>query len=103
VNLQSCIQEDEITYTSSPFVGWVDPAGVTMPTVEGDYRLITGSQAINVGNDSYYPTDTDSSVFDGITLSDAAKAAINAALQTDLAGKPRKQGAAIDIGAYEKE
>jgi hypothetical protein len=40
----------------------------------------------------------------GLTETDGGTAAaFAAALQTDLAGKPRKQGAAIDIGAYEKE
>jgi hypothetical protein len=37
-----------------------------------------------------------------VTLSTTAKAVINAALGKDLAGNTRKQGTAIDMGAYEK-
>jgi hypothetical protein len=56
------------------FVLEVDP--LTAPTTAGDLRLLTGSPAIDVGDDSANATTT------------------------DLAGNPRKVGT-IDLGAYE--
>jgi hypothetical protein len=86
----------------SPFVagGWQDPASVTMPNSNGNYRLKTGSPAINAGSDGLYPSTATDAVFSGITLSNEAKAAINAALAKDLGGNGRKNGT-IDMGAYE--
>jgi hypothetical protein len=67
----------------------------------GDYRLNTGSQAINAGSDGLYPADAGAvEALAGVTLSAEAKAAINAALGKDLDGNPRRQGT-IDMGAYE--
>jgi hypothetical protein len=79
------------------------PVSSTTPTPAGDYRLKAGSPAINTGSDSLYPANA------GVTppfpggLSDAAKAAINAALPYDRRGSPhaRKNGV-IDMGAYER-
>jgi hypothetical protein len=72
------------------------------PTTGGNYRLNSGSPAINQGNNSYYPADADDTSVFPTGLSAAAKAAINAALDYDLAGNTRIQGT-VDIGAYEKE
>jgi hypothetical protein len=83
------------------FVSWIDPSvSGWQATTGGDYRLTDGSLAINAGNNSQYPASADDSIFSGITLSQAAKAAINAALGTDLGGNSRKVGV-IDLGAYE--
>jgi hypothetical protein len=69
----------------------------------GDYRL-NGTTGIHAGSDSLYPANADAvGVLAGVTLSDAAKTAITAALSKDLAGSTRKQGTAIDMGAYEKQ
>jgi hypothetical protein len=87
----------------SPFSGWKDPASTPMPNSDGDYRLKAGSPAINAGDNDLYPANTGDAIFAGITLTDAAKAAINAALSKDLEGNPRMRGTAIDMGAYEKE
>jgi hypothetical protein len=87
--------------SDSPFENWKDPAAA--PTVEGSYLLKNDSPAISVGSGGLYPDNANNSVFSGITLSDAAKAAINTALEKDLAGGVRVQGVAIDMGAYEKE
>jgi hypothetical protein len=88
--------------TDPLFEDWKNPATYTpMPNSDGDYRLGNGSPAINAGNDNLYPANADDSVFPS-GLSAAAKAAINAALEKDLAGNTRQQGAAIDMGAYEQ-
>jgi hypothetical protein len=77
------------------------------PTFEnpaaGDYRLKTDSPAINVGSNDLYPANAGVTPPFPTSLSDAAKAAINAALPYDRRGSPnnRKNGT-IDMGAYEK-
>jgi hypothetical protein len=72
-----------------------------MPNSEGAYTLndTAGSLAIDAGDDSRYPGSTDVGVFPS-GLSETAKAAINAALEKDLAGDPRRVNV-IDMGAYE--
>jgi hypothetical protein len=79
-----------------------EPAG-SAPTTEGDYRLsVNTSPAVDMGNDSDYPTDTTHSVFSGFTLSADAVTAINTALGYDVDGPgyPRQNGQ-IDMGAHE--
>ena len=63
------------------------PAG-DAPTTDGNYRLGTASGVIDEGKDSYWNT-----------IADAIAGSLSSA--TDLGGKARKLGAAIDIGAYE--
>jgi hypothetical protein len=67
-----------------------------------NYRLDKESLAIDKGNGVLYPDKADDVISGGITISAEAKAVIGAALKTDLAGNPRIQGTAIDMGAYEK-
>ena len=88
--------------TNPQFEDWVDPAapGWTHNS-DGDYSLKTGSPAIDAGSNALYPADADDPVFAGITLSNEAKTAINAALEKDRGGNPRKNGT-IDMGAYEQ-
>jgi hypothetical protein len=89
------------TTMTSPFVEWIDPSGTGWAsTTGGNYCLKTGSLAIDKGNNGEYPADADTGVFSGITLSTEAKVAINAGLETDLAGNARKNDI-IDMGAYE--
>jgi parallel beta-helix repeat protein len=85
---------------ASPFVDWKDPsAGGWTATTGGDYHL-NGSVGVDAGNDGFYPANAaDTSVFPS-GLSDAAKAAINAALEKDLGGNIRKNST-IDMGAFE--
>lgn len=52
---------------------------VDAPTTGGDYRLSSGSPAIDAGDNALLPADT----------------------TTDRAGNPRVHGAAVDLGAYE--
>jgi hypothetical protein len=80
-----------------------DPAGTNQPKPGGNYRLDSGSPAIDAGNDILYPDNTAHAIFSGITLSTEAQTAINAALAlgTDLDGNPRRNGT-IDMGAYER-
>jgi predicted outer membrane repeat protein len=88
----------------SPFTDWKDPGYA--PTTEGDYRLNnTGNAAAakNNGLNGNYPTSADDTSVFPASLSTTVKAAIDAALGKDLAGNTRKQGPAIDMGAYEKE
>ncbi|MDR1893139.1 MAG: right-handed parallel beta-helix repeat-containing protein [Spirochaetales bacterium] len=70
--------------TNSPFADWQDPAdtSVTMPNSAGDYRLKSGSPAINRGDPAYNPAGA-------------------AALDRD--GTPRIKGGRVDLGAYERE
>jgi predicted outer membrane repeat protein len=88
------------------FVDLKDPATYSpMPNSDGDYSLISGSPAIDAGDNDLYP---DADAIQGllppsVTLSDTAKTAINAALPYDLGGTDREKGGAIDMGAYEKE
>jgi hypothetical protein len=83
------------------FMDPIDPSDPGWaPTSGGDYRLQSGSPAKDTGQDSLYPNNADASVFSGFTLSDTAKPAINTALDLDLAGNNRRNGA-IDRGAYE--
>jgi hypothetical protein len=92
---------NSVAPASSPFDSWQDPESA--PTAGGDYRLGVGSPAVNAGDDGLYPASADDiSVFPS-GLSAAVKDALNAALAKDLAGNTRKQGTAIDMGAYEKE
>jgi hypothetical protein len=96
--------------TNSPFVdlGWQDPASVTMPNSEGDYRLKSGSPAINVGNSDLYPDTLIKwgALFASPTDNPITAAIYNAyvlpALAKDLGGNPRLNGT-IDMGAYERE
>lgn len=70
------------------FVSFIDPSGTGwQPTTGGDYRLQTGSPAIDAGSDTYYQSAEDPDL---------------SAITTDLDGNPRFMGAAIDMGAYEK-
>jgi hypothetical protein len=71
------------------------------PTTGGDYRLKTGSPAINAGSDALYPNAAAIGTQIGVTFSADLEAAINTALAKDLAGVNRKNGP-IDMGAYEK-
>jgi parallel beta-helix repeat protein len=57
------------------------------PTTGGDYSLKTGSQAVGAGDNQSYL--------------DARGGIADFAGETDLAGNPRRSGAAIDMGAYE--
>jgi hypothetical protein len=66
------------------FVSYV-PA-TSSPTTGGDYRLQSGSPAIDKGNDTVYDTGKTPDL-SGIT--------------DDLAGSPRIQGCSVDMGAYE--
>ena len=97
--------------TDPLFLDWQDPGTVTMPNSAGDYRPKDGSggvegsiqsPAIDGGDSTRYPANADDPVFSGITLSQAAKALINEALEKDLSGAPRVQGSNIDMGAYER-
>jgi hypothetical protein len=89
--------------TDSIFTGWIDPVSVTPPNLGGDYSLKGGSPAINAGSNGLYPGNANDTVFPS-GLSAEAKAAISAALQTDLAGASRFNGTndTIDMGAYER-
>jgi hypothetical protein len=90
----------------------VDPNFVSLvqatanATTAGDYRLSSGSQAIDVGNNSYYPNSAgDIAALTGRPLNffpAGAQGAINRALATDLDGKVRKRDT-IDMGAYENQ
>jgi hypothetical protein len=87
---------------SDPQFSGPEPAS-SAPTTSGNYRLsVSTSPAVNAGDNNSYPADADDSIFPA-GLSDEAKAAINAALSRDLGGNVRKQGTAIDMGAYERE
>jgi hypothetical protein len=92
----------------SPFVdlGWQDPASVTMPNSDGDYRLKSGSPAYNAGSDALYP-DTWAKWQSLTGTSAITEAAYNMyvlpALAKDLGGANRIQGDAIDLGAYEMQ
>jgi hypothetical protein len=79
-----------------------------------DFRLKSSSPALNKGgvpvttvdNDNPYPSDAAAILDDlGITTGHDARTQalnqLNAALATDAAGHPRKQGSAIDLGAFE--
>jgi hypothetical protein len=91
--------------TDPAFEGWIDPAaGGWTATSGGDYRLTNDSSAIDAGDKTLYPAGADAvQTLAGITLSTEAKAAIDAVLAEDLGGGTRMQGAAIDMGAYEKQ
>jgi predicted outer membrane repeat protein len=88
------------------FVG-PDPAADNSPTAGGDYRLNSGP-AVDTGDSSKYP-DTwakwQSLVGTGSGITTEAEYDLHIAphLTGDLAGNTRKQGAAIDMGAYETE
>jgi hypothetical protein len=89
---------------NSPFADWKDPA--VAPTTDGDYRLNNTGNADNAKNNGLngnYPASADDTSVFPASLSATAKAAIDAALLKDLGGNVRKQGTAIDMGAYEKE
>jgi hypothetical protein len=65
-----------------------------------------GVPVVTVDNDNPYPSDAAAILDDlGITTGHAARTQalnqLNAALATDAAGNPRKQGSAIDMGAFE--
>jgi hypothetical protein len=87
--------------TNTLFETWIDPASSSMPNTLGDYRLQTGSPAINMGDNYCYPADADDTFVFPTGLSAEAKAAINAALPKDLGGNGRFNGT-IDMGAYER-
>jgi hypothetical protein len=72
------------------FVTWIDPSpGGWVATSNGDYSLQAGSPAIDAGNDSLYLTARGIGAF--------------TSSEKDLAGGERKKGAAIDMGAYERQ
>jgi hypothetical protein len=58
------------------------------PTTEGEYRLQSGSPAVNAGNNTYYDSNQTPDL---------------SAITTDLGGTARVKGGTIDMGAYEKE
>jgi hypothetical protein len=71
------------------FVSWEDPAvPLWVATTNGDYRLNSGSPAIDAGSDSYYA----SGGTPDLNLID-----------TDLDNTARIKGGTIDMGAYEKQ
>lgn len=75
--------DGENVYTFLPYF-IKTPSNVGFPPVfpmNCDYRLSSQSQAINAGNNAYVPSD----------------------LTTDLDGKPRIYGDAVDLGAYETQ
>jgi hypothetical protein len=79
---------------------WGNAAG--SPKTGGNYRLNSGSPAINAGDNSRYPASA-SAISPLLPPMDTAlEAAIEAALPKDLGGSNRKQGA-IDMGAYERQ
>jgi hypothetical protein len=85
------------------FLVEIDPDDA--PKSGGNYRLNSGSLAIDKGANSAYLEDADAveGVLGNPPLSAEARAAINAALLTDLDGSaPRIKGSKIDMGAYEK-
>jgi hypothetical protein len=90
-----------------------DPAVAGSPKTGGNYRLDSGSPAINTGSNGLYPASSaayspiDEVITYTMYLPQAAetafRAALAAALEKDLAGTTRTQGTSIDMGAYEKE
>jgi hypothetical protein len=92
----------------SPFVanGWIDPsAGSWQPTSSGDYRLKSGSPAIDAGNYNDYPGPSwskwETLIVPSIITEDVYNAYIKDNLGGDLDGLLRLKGGEIDIGAYE--
>jgi hypothetical protein len=90
------------------FENWQNPGSVSMPTITGDYRLKAGSQAINAGSVAGY-LDTWEKWYNFFGISGAINnlskytTYIAPYIDKDLAGNARKQGAAIDMGAYERQ
>ncbi|MDR1389651.1 MAG: hypothetical protein LBJ31_06710 [Treponema sp.] len=79
--------------------GTTDPLFINSSS--GDYRLQSGSPVINKGNNDLYPASAGDTIFSSLSLSEAAKVQINAALAKDCGGGNRINGDAIDMGAYE--
>jgi hypothetical protein len=76
------------------------------PTTEGDYHLRATSQAINAGDDSYYP-DTwvkwEAQIGSGVITQTVYDTHVKPALEKDAGGGDRVKPVtgAIDLGAYE--
>jgi hypothetical protein len=93
--------------TDPLFAGWIDPAGSGWEaTGGGDYRLTTGSPAIDAGDNNSYPNTWakwQSLIGTSGAIDTQAKydACIAPYINEDLAGNTRILGTAIDIGAYE--
>ena len=75
------------------------PTDIFLDPANQDYRLKIKSPAIDKGNTTTYK-DIEKELLDRASTEEL-KAILSRALQTDLAERPRIQGRAIDLGAYE--
>ncbi|WP_083448652.1 InlB B-repeat-containing protein [Lysinibacillus macroides] len=75
------------------------PTDIFLDPANQDYRLKIKSPAIDKGNTTTYK-DIEKELLDRASTEEL-KGILSRALQTDLAERPRIQGRAIDLGAYE--
>jgi predicted outer membrane repeat protein len=91
-----------------PLFESLDPASGTLTTTGGNYRLKTGSPAINTGSGNNYPetwSKWQTLIGTGGAINSEAQYDdyITPYIGKDLAGNTRILGPVIDMGAYEKE